>query len=93
MKLTFSKPIISLKIPLMDKNLGYDRADFFELLREHKHKCFTEKDRKAKDRERESMVLGSRVHRGAIDLFLIAVLAGERGQSVVVADGARKVVH
>lgn len=39
------------------------------------------------------MVLGSRVHRGAIDLFLTAVLAGERGQSVVVADGARKVVH
>lgn len=50
----------------------------------------TEKERK---RERESIVLGSRVHRGAIDLFLIAVLGGERGQSVEVADGARKVVH
>lgn len=77
----------------MDKNLVYRRADISESLSEHKRKCFTEKDRKAKDRERESMVFGSRVHRGAIDLFLIAVLAGERGQSVVVADGARKVVH
>lgn len=52
-----------------------------------------QRERQKGQRQRERERAWQQGARGAIDLFLIAVLAGERRQSVVVADGARKVVH
>lgn len=51
-----------LKANIFIKNSSHEqepgvilRADLFELLSEYERKCFTEKDRKAKDRKREKM--------------------------------------